>query len=53
MLGAYDLLVKFRPQYGYFPEPGKSYYICKAKDEDAACLAFESFDLEINYSRGQ
>ena len=22
--------MKFGPQYGYFPEPGKSYYICKA-----------------------
>ncbi len=48
-----DFLVKFGPQYGYFPEPGKSYYICKAEDEDVACQAFESFGLEINYSRGQ
>jgi hypothetical protein len=28
--------VKFGPQYKYFPEPGKSYYICKAEDEDTA-----------------
>ncbi len=48
-----DFLVKFGLQYGYFPEPGKSYYICKAKDEDVACQAFESFGLEINYLRGQ
>jgi hypothetical protein len=48
-----DFLVKFGPQYGYFPEPGKSYYICKAEDEDAARKAFESFGLNINYSRGQ
>jgi hypothetical protein len=47
-----DFLVKFRPQYEYFPEPGKSYYICKAEDEDAARQAFESFGLDINYSRG-
>ena len=45
--------MKFGPQYGYFPEPGKSYYICKAEDEEAACQAFESFGLDINYSRGQ
>jgi hypothetical protein len=43
-----DFLVKFRPQYGYFPKPGKLYYICKAEDEDAARQAFESFGLEIN-----
>jgi hypothetical protein len=48
-----DFLVKFGPQYGYFPEPGKSYYICKAKDEDVARQAFESFGLKINYSREQ
>ncbi len=48
-----DFLVKFGPQYSYFPEHGKSYCICKAKDEDAACQAFEGFGLKINYSRGQ
>ncbi len=45
--------MKFGPPSGYFPEPSKSYYICKAEDEPAACQAFESFGLEINYSRGQ
>jgi hypothetical protein len=48
-----NFLMKFGPQYGYFPEPGRSYYICKAEDEDVAHQAFESFGLEINYSRGQ
>ena len=48
-----DFLVKFGPQYGYFPKPGKSYYICKAEDEDTARQAFASFGLDINYSRGQ
>jgi hypothetical protein len=43
-----DFLVKFGPQYGYFPKPGKSYYICKAEDEDTARLAFASFGLDIN-----
>ncbi len=45
--------MKFGPQYGYFPEPGKSYYIYKAEDEDAARQAFESFGLVINNSSGQ
>jgi hypothetical protein len=55
MLNAWCLnfLVKFGPPYSYFPKPGKSYYICKAEDEPAACQAFESFGLEINYLRGQ
>jgi len=48
-----DFLVKFGPAYGYYPEPRKSYFICKAEDEPAARRAFESYDLEINYSRGQ
>jgi hypothetical protein len=48
-----DFLVKFGPYYGYFLKPSKSYYICKAEDEDAARQAFESFGLEINYLRGQ
>jgi hypothetical protein len=48
-----DFLVKFGPTYGYFPEPSKLYYICKAEDEDAAHEAFESYGLKINYSRGQ
>ena len=40
-------------QYGYFPEPGKSYYIYEAEDEDTARQAFKSFGFDINYSRGQ
>ena len=31
-----DFLVEFGPQYGYFSEPCKLYYICKAEDEDVA-----------------
>ena len=48
-----DFLMKFGPAYGYFPEPGKSHYICKVEDEPAAHQAFEGIGLEINYSRGQ
>jgi hypothetical protein len=35
-----NFLVKFGPPYGYFPEPSKSYYICKAEDEHAALPGF-------------
>ena len=48
-----DFLVKFGPQYGYFPEPSKSYFVCKAEDKDTAHQAFESFGLNINCARGQ
>ena len=48
-----DFLVKFGPTYGYFPEPSKLYYICRAEDEEVAHAAFEGFGLEINYSRGK
>ena len=48
-----DFLLKFGPTYGYFPELSKSYYICKAEDEEVTRAAFEGFSLEINYSRGQ
>ncbi len=48
-----NFFVKLGPPYGFFPKPSKSYYICKAEDEPAACQAFKSFGLEIDYSRGQ
>jgi hypothetical protein len=48
-----DFLVKFGPSYGYFPEPEKLHYICKAENKPIAHQAFESFGLKINYSRGQ
>jgi hypothetical protein len=35
------------PRYGYFPEPGKSWYICKAEDEAVARQVFEANDLDI------
>jgi hypothetical protein len=48
-----SLQQQFGPTYGYFPEPSKSYYICKAEDEEVARAAFGGFGLKINYSRGQ
>ena len=49
-----NFLMKFGLGYGYFPEPGKSHYICRTEDEPtAARRAFEGYGLEINYARGQ
>jgi hypothetical protein len=46
-------LMRHGPRYGYFPEPGKSWYICKAEDEAVARQVFEANDLDIQFSRGQ
>ncbi len=48
-----DFLVKFGWQYGYFPEPGKLYYICKVEDDDDTHQAFEGIGLKINYLIGR
>jgi hypothetical protein len=40
-------------RYGYFPDPGKSWYVCKVEDEAVARQAFKANDLDIQYSRGQ
>ena len=41
------------PRYGYFPDPGKSWYICKVEDEAVARQVFKANDLDIQFSRGQ
>jgi hypothetical protein len=41
------------PGTGYFPDPWKSWYICKGEDEAVARQAFKANDLDIQYSRGQ
>jgi len=46
-------LMRHGPRYGYFPEPGKSWYICKAEDEAVARQVFKANDLDIQFSRGQ
>ncbi|KAL7523344.1 hypothetical protein ACHAXR_000135, partial [Thalassiosira sp. AJA248-18] len=47
-----DFLMKKGPRYGYFPEPEKSWYICKGEDEAVARAAFASFGINIQYTRG-
>jgi hypothetical protein len=39
--------------WGYFPDPGKSWHICKVEDEAVARQAFQANDLDIQYSRRQ
>ncbi|KAL7541918.1 hypothetical protein ACHAXR_011676 [Thalassiosira sp. AJA248-18] len=41
------------PKYGYFSEPEKCDYICKAEDEQVAKEVFEHYCLVINYTRGR
>jgi hypothetical protein len=48
-----SFLLRHGPRYSYFPDPGKSWYICMAEDEEVARQAFEANDLDIQYSRGQ
>jgi hypothetical protein len=47
-------LLHHGPRHGYFPDPGKSWYICKVEDEAVPQQAFEANDLDIQqYSHGQ
>jgi hypothetical protein len=48
-----QLLQQRGPKYGYFPEPAKCIYICKAEDEPIAREEFERLGLHIKYSRGE
>ena len=48
-----EFLLEHRPAYGYLPEVEKSYYVCKAEDEDVAREAFERRSLDIQMSHGR
>ncbi len=48
-----SFLLHHGPRYGYFPDSGKSWYICKAEDEAVTRQAFKANDLDIQYSCGQ
>ena len=45
-----EFLIREGPKYGYHPVPAKSWYICKAEDEEDARLAFSSLGLQINFT---
>jgi hypothetical protein len=47
-----SFLLRHVPRYGYYPDPGRSWYICKAEDEVVTRQAFEANDLDM-YSCGQ
>jgi hypothetical protein len=51
--GCLDFLRVYGPRYGYFVDPSKSHYICKAEDEAEARLEFERIGADINFSRGE
>ncbi|KAL7524160.1 hypothetical protein ACHAXR_000461, partial [Thalassiosira sp. AJA248-18] len=46
-------LMEHGPKYGYFPEPDKYWYVCKAKDDGFAKEAFQQYGLVINYTHGK
>jgi hypothetical protein len=50
---ALKFLTKYGPIYGYYPEPEKSYYICKAEDEAQAKVAFYCLGLKVQFVRGK
>ena len=47
-----NYLIENGPRYGYYPNPAKSWYICKEEDEPKALAAFEQFNLPIQMTRG-
>ena len=46
-------LILHGSDYGYYPEPEKSWYICLLEDEAEARRVFEEFGLAIQFTRGQ
>ncbi len=42
-----SFLLRHGPRYGYFPDPGKSCYICKLEDKAVARQAFEARDTWV------
>jgi hypothetical protein len=49
---ALEFLCKEGPDFGYFPEPEKSWHICKSTDEAEAKVAFAMHSRKVQFTRG-
>ena len=48
----FEKLVAVGPQFGYHPEPAKSFVICPLADEEAAKAEFTAKNLPVKFCRG-
>jgi hypothetical protein len=48
----FQLLCKYGPMYGYYPEPAKSFAICPLATEATAQAIFTANDLPVSFVRG-
>ena len=52
MAGCFQLLIKIGPDFGYYPEPAKSFYIRPLADELEAKAVFSAINLPVKFCRG-
>ena len=50
---ALRFLIEYGPNYGYYPEPEKSYFICTKAQEAQAKAAFYLKGLKVQFARGK
>ena len=50
VVGCFKRLLEIGPDFGYYPEAAKSYFICPLADEAAAKAVFAEEGLAIQYS---
>ena len=53
IIRALDLLMKVGPQFGYNPEPDKSWCVCPLRTQEAANESFASIAPKLNYCHGK